>query len=79
MRSTITDEGIRQDIEQFRERISKAQAKLNELPDTAWTPKDRKKLKTQRKVLVDEIAHVKGLINIAEEALQLDEPNLLES
>lgn len=64
MYSVITDESIKDDIEKFRSRILKAEAKLDEaLP--VRTAKDRLKAKQLR----DEVEHCKNLIGIAQGAL----------
>jgi hypothetical protein len=65
----ITDEDIREDIRGFEQRIQDARDKLSALPATAETWQARKKLKEKRKILTDEIKHVRNLIGIGTEAL----------
>jgi hypothetical protein len=66
----LTDEDIRGDIKGFEQRIQDARDKLSELPETAGTWKEQKKLKEKRYILTSEIEHVKRLIDIAQEALE---------
>jgi hypothetical protein len=66
----LTDEDIREDIRGFEKRIQDARDKLSELPDTARTWKEQKKLKEKKRILTSEIGHVKRLIGIAKEALE---------
>jgi hypothetical protein len=61
----LTKEQIECDIEAYRDRLSKAEDKLNELPEGL---KGRKLAQTRR-VLLSEIRHVKTLIGYAQEAL----------
>ncbi len=65
----LTDEDIRQDIRAFNKRIQDAREKLEALPDHVGTRKEQKKLAEKKRILIDEILHVKGLISIAREAL----------
>ena len=65
----LTDKDIRQDIRGFEKRIQDAQDKLEALPETAGTWHAWKKLAEKRRVLNDEIWHVRKLISIAREAL----------
>jgi hypothetical protein len=67
----LTDKDILQDIENFKKRIQDAKFKLSELPATAGAWQAQKKLQEKRRILTSEIEHVKGLIGIAEEALQV--------
>lgn len=61
---TITDIEIKQDIERFKTRITKARAKLTEI-QPANTRKDKQKAKQ----LKDEIKHVQKLLDIAKKTL----------
>ncbi len=65
----LTRKEILNDIEVFKERIRAAEKKIAALPQKANGYKERKKLKLKRRVLEQEIEHVKGLIAIASEAL----------
>jgi hypothetical protein len=64
----LTRKDILNDIEGYKERISKAREKLLGLP-MATTVKDRRRIKEKRRILLAEIDHVRGLISIAGEAL----------
>ncbi len=66
----FSDMFIKQDIQKLNQRISDAKKKLNELPASASTWKDRKKLNARRHNLKSEIQHVKNLIEIAESSLE---------
>lgn len=66
----LTDTDILKDIEDFEMRIQAAQNKLASLPEGHLTITEHKKREASRRVLTDEIKHVKNLINIAREALQ---------
>lgn len=66
----LTEENILKDIEVFKKRIRNAQEKIAALPQKATGYKKRKKLKLKRRVLEQEIEHVKGMIAIASEALK---------
>ena len=61
----LNKEQIERDIQDYQDRLSKAQTKLNELP--------RKlkglKLRQTRRVLLSEIRHVRTLLDYAQEAL----------
>lgn len=65
METPLTKEQIECDIETYKDRISRAEGKLSELPGRL---KGRKLAQTRR-VLLSEIRHVKTLIGYAEEAL----------
>jgi hypothetical protein len=65
----LTKDDIQSDIEAFEDRICVAQQKLSLLPSVASTYKERRKIKSKKFILVREIDHVRGLISIAEEAL----------
>ena len=66
----ISDLLIHRDIDEFNRRITTAQAKLAELPATAATWLERKKLKARRRFLQDEIVHIQHQVDIATEALE---------
>lgn len=61
----LTKEQIKRDIKAYRDRLNRAQAKLNELPRKLIG----RKLTQARRVLIAEIKHVKTLIGYAEGAL----------
>jgi hypothetical protein len=65
----LTDEDILQDIKDLEKRIQDARDKLVALPETVGTWQARKNIMGQRRILLDEIAHVLRLISIAEEAI----------
>ncbi|UCE55763.1 MAG: hypothetical protein JSV31_10015 [Desulfobacterales bacterium] len=65
----LTTKDILSDIEGFKERIYKAQQKLQILPKNSPGPQERKRMKFKRRILEQEIDHVKRLIRIAKEAL----------
>jgi len=65
----LTNEDIREDIRGFEKRIQDAKKKLAKLPETAGTWQDRKKLAEKKRILNDEIRHVRKLIDMAQEAL----------
>ena len=65
----LTRKDILTDIERFEDRIRRAKKKLAALPPMASSFKERNKLKTKRRQLIQEIEHVKGLIRIAKEAI----------
>jgi hypothetical protein len=65
----LTKEDIQSDIKGFEDRICVAQQKLSLLPSVASTYKERRKIKCKKLILMKEIDHVRGLISIAEEAL----------
>jgi hypothetical protein len=68
----LTQKQILDDIGIFQQRIRNAQEKLAALPQKANGYKEQKKLKFKRRVLKQEIKHVKGLISIASQALPDD-------
>ena len=61
----ITDQEIREDIQNFEKRISAAQAKLESLPEGHLG----KKREQQRRLLEGEIEPIQKLIGYATEAL----------
>lgn len=61
----ITNEIIREDIEEFQEQIRGLKDKLDALPGAAATYNDRKKLKAKRLGIEADIRHIKGLIRLA--------------
>ena len=61
----LTEESIRADIKAYQDRLSRAEAKLFDLPGGL---KGRKLAQTRR-VLLSKIRHVQTLINYAQEAL----------
>ncbi len=65
----LTKKDIQQDILGYQERIRTAQQKIAALPKNAPGSQERKRIKYKRRVLEQEISHVKGLIRIAKEAL----------
>lgn len=65
----ISTKTIEKDIKSFRKRLNQAQDKLTDLPKSAGTYRDRKKLKVQKHALSQEIEHVQKLIQIAQERL----------
>jgi hypothetical protein len=65
----LTRDDILKDIEAYEERIRNARDKLSGLPAAGSTLKERKKIKIRRHTLLSEIDHVRGLISIAEQAL----------
>jgi hypothetical protein len=65
----LTKEDVLNDIERFEKRIQITQEKLTALPQKATGYKERKKLKFKRRILRQEIEHVKRLIAIAKETL----------
>jgi lipid II:glycine glycyltransferase (peptidoglycan interpeptide bridge formation enzyme) len=68
---TITRLDIKRDITKYRNRLSKLQKRLEGLPIDGKIREGRK-LKQTRQRLQSEIAHVEGLINLAQEALNED-------
>jgi hypothetical protein len=73
----LTAAVIQKDIAKYRERIRVVRDKLAQLPMTASHWRDRKKLISKRRYLEGEIAHVKKLIGMAEEALRVTRENTL--
>jgi hypothetical protein len=73
----LTTDIIQKDIAEFRERIRLAHDKLAQLPITASHWRERKKLTSKRRYLEGEVAHVKKLIGMAEEALRVTRENTL--
>ena len=65
----LTRDDILKDIEAYEERIRNAREKLSEMPAAGSTLNEHKKIKIRRRTLSSEIDHVRGLISIAEEAL----------
>jgi predicted nucleic acid-binding Zn-ribbon protein len=65
----LTNEDIQEDIRGFEKRIQDAREKLSKLPQKAVSWKEHKKLDEKKRILNEEINHVKNLISIAEEAL----------
>lgn len=65
----LTDDELKEDLQGFYDRLQDARNKLSELPETAGTWKERKKLAEKKRILNDEIRHVHRLIDIAREAL----------
>ena len=65
----LTDEDILKDIEGFKARINQAKERLAALPATAPDWKGRKKLAEKKRILNDDIRHVRKLIDIAQRAL----------
>jgi len=70
MIETLTDDIIKADIAEYKQRITKAREKLSELPTPTISWKERKKLLTKRGILETEIVHVQHLIEIATAALE---------
>ena len=66
---TLTEEMIKADITVYRDRIHKAQDKLDALLVSGRNPDAGRKLKATRNRLEAEVAHVLGLIRLASEAL----------
>lgn len=66
----LTQSEIKADIRAYQDRIKQAQLKLAGLPASAATYNERKRLKTQRHALTQDIEHIKGLVRIAESALR---------
>ena len=67
---TLTNDMILDDIAGFQNRIQVAREKLDALPAAVINWKDHKKIKTKRRELESDIKHIRGLISIAEEALE---------
>jgi MinD-like ATPase involved in chromosome partitioning or flagellar assembly len=65
----LTKDDILSDIKAYEDRICVTQQKLSLLPSAASTYKERRKIKSKKLILLKEIDHVRGLISIAEEAL----------
>ena len=65
----LTRGQIRQDIEAYQDRLSKVEAKLNDLPQKGHTWKENNKIRETRRALLSEIRHVKTLIGYAQQAL----------
>jgi hypothetical protein len=65
----LTKNEILNDIKNYESRILLAEKKLYALPAAGFTLKERKKIKNKRRALLSEIDHVRGLISMAEEAL----------
>ena len=65
----ITNEIIREDIENFNKRIRDAKTKLKDLPEGYLSYQEHKKREKKRHILESEIEHVKRLIHIAKEGL----------
>ncbi len=65
----LTRKEILNDIEVYKKRIRAAAGKIAELPQRTNGYKELKKLKFKRRILDQEIGHVKELIAIASEAL----------
>jgi hypothetical protein len=61
----LTKEQIEQDIEAYRNRLNRAEARPNDLPRKLIG----RKLRQTRQVLLSEIRHVRTLIGYAQEAL----------
>jgi hypothetical protein len=61
----LTKEQIERDVKAYQDRLSRAEAKLGELPGRLWG----RKLVQTRRVLLSEIRHIKTLIGYAREAL----------
>jgi hypothetical protein len=66
----ITDAELKKDLEGFYERLQIARNKLANLPAGHLPYQEHKKREQARRILEDEINHVKRLIGIAEEALE---------
>lgn len=69
MALNLTQDIILDEIEEYRKPIWEAQQKLSALPKNPAGFQERKKTDFKRRVLVQEIEHVKGLIRIAKEAI----------
>jgi hypothetical protein len=65
----LTNEMIRSDLAGYQGRLQAARDRLAELPTAAGTWPEQKKLKEQKRILRDEIKHVRYLMAIATEAL----------
>ncbi|MBL7180277.1 MAG: hypothetical protein ISS67_05980 [Desulfobacterales bacterium] len=70
MQIELTIKDILNDIEEFQERISAAQSKLNMLPAGYLPYPEYKKREKQRRDLQAKIEHVEKLIRIATEGLK---------
>ena len=66
----LTNDMLLDDIAGFEQRIQAAREKLDALPAAVINWKDHKKIKTKRRELESDIKHIRGLISIAEEALE---------
>ena len=64
----LTQADIEADIEAYQARIKTAADRLADMPATASTYQEQKKLKTQRRTLQDEINHVYRILAYAEAA-----------
>jgi hypothetical protein len=65
----LTDDDIREDIRGFERRIQDAKDKLAALPEGYLPYQEHKKREKARRVLEDDVAHVRRIIHIAEESL----------
>ena len=65
----LTKADFQRDLFEYHQRIWEAQKKLEALPDTASTYKERKKIKDKRRKLIAEISHVRNLCMLCEDAL----------
>ena len=59
----------RLNIKKYQARIEKANAALNELPDTVYGWQQEMALNKERQALLDEISHMERLIKISKKAL----------
>ena len=65
----LTEQEILDDIEDFKDRISAARQKLENLPEGYLSYSKHRKREKVRRDLQDNIDHIQKLIKIAEEAL----------
>ena len=66
----LTNEMIRSDLAGFQGRLQEARDKISKLPAGYLPYQEHKKREQTRRVLNDEIDHVKNLIHITNEAIQ---------
>lgn len=65
----LTDEELQQDLNKLYERLADSRYKLSELPSSVDSWKEQKKLDKKKKILRDEIKHIRKLIAIGQGAL----------
>jgi hypothetical protein len=65
----LNKEQIERDIKAYRDRLGRAEAKLNDLPKKGSTWKESSKIRLTRRALLSEIRHIKTLMSYANEAL----------
>ena len=69
MELTPTKEQIKSEIEEYEHRIRECRERLNLLPNTAPTFKERKKVKDTRRIILARIEQIGRMIVYAEDAL----------